>query len=49
MLKYKQTTVFISALFLVDVVKEGVNHQNPSQTPVLACDQPLYALAKQIQ
>ena len=28
------------------VVKQAVNHVNPNQTPVIALDQPLYALAK---
>ena len=31
------------------VVKQAVNHVNPNQTPVVALDQPLYAVAKQIQ
>ena len=31
------------------VVKSAVEHLNPGQTPVIAFDQPLYALAKQIQ
>ena len=31
------------------VVKSAVEHVNPSQTPVIALDQPLFALAKQIQ
>lgn len=31
------------------VVKSAIDHLNPGQTPVLAFDQPLYALAKQIQ
>ena len=31
------------------VVKSTVEHVNPSQTPVIALDQPLFALAKQIQ
>jgi hypothetical protein len=33
----------------MDVVRSAVNFLNPGQVPVLACDQPLYALAKQIQ
>ena len=33
----------------VDVVIQAVNHLNPGQVPVLACDQPLYAIAKKIQ
>ena len=33
----------------MDVVKAAVNYVNPGQTPVLACDQPLFAIAKQIQ
>ena len=31
------------------VVKQAVNHVNPNQTPVVALDQPLYAIAKHIQ
>ena len=31
------------------VVKQAVNHVNPNQAPVTALDQPLYAIAKQIQ
>ena len=30
-------------------VKQAVNHVNSNQTPVIALDQPLYAIAKQIQ
>ncbi len=33
----------------MDVVKSAVEHLNAGQTPVLTFDQPLYALAKQIQ
>jgi len=33
----------------MDVVKSAVEHLNAEQTPVLTFDQPLYALAKQIQ
>ena len=32
-----------------DVIKNAVHHLNPHQFPVMACDQPLYAIAKQIQ
>ena len=31
------------------IVKAAVQHLNPCQVPVLAADQPLYALAKEIQ
>ena len=31
------------------IVKEGVAYVNPNQTPVIAMDQPLFAIAKQIQ
>ena len=31
------------------VIKAAVQHVNPEQTPVIALDQPLFALAKQIQ
>jgi len=33
----------------VDVIRNAVQHQNPGQTPVVTFDQPLFALAKQIQ
>ena len=33
----------------IDVVKTAVEHLNPGQTPVVTFDQPLFALAKQIQ
>ena len=33
----------------MDVVKNAVEHVNPAQTPVVTLDQPLFALAKQIQ
>ena len=33
----------------MDVVKRAVNVVNPGQTPVIACDQPLYKIAKDIQ
>jgi hypothetical protein len=33
----------------MDVIKSAVEHLNAGQTPVIAFDQPLYALAKQIQ
>ena len=33
----------------LDVVKKSVEYLNPGQVPVLTFDQPLYALAKQIQ
>ncbi len=31
------------------MIKAAVNHVNPTQTPAVAPDQPLFALAKQIQ
>ena len=31
------------------IVKEGVAYVNPNQTPVIAMDQPLFAIVKQIQ
>ena len=34
---------------VIGVVKQAVNHVNPNQTPVIALDQLLYAIAKQIQ
>ena len=33
----------------MDVIKACVNHLNPGQVPVITMDQPLYAVAKQIQ
>ena len=33
----------------MDVIKGAVHFLNNNQTPVMACDQPLYAIAKQIQ
>ena len=36
-------------LHSMNVVKNAVEILNPGQVPVIACDQPLYALAKQIQ
>lgn len=34
---------------VMDKVKEITSFLNPEQTPVMACDQPLFVLAKQIQ
>ena len=33
----------------MDVIVSAVQHINPGQTPVIACDQPLFAIAKEIQ
>ena len=33
----------------VDMIRRAVTHLNPGQVPVIALDQPLYAVAKQIQ
>lgn len=33
----------------MDVIRNAINHLHPEQTPVIAFDQPLFALAKQIQ
>lgn len=33
----------------MDIVKKAVQYLNPGQIPIIAADQPLYALAKQIQ
>ena len=33
----------------MNIIKEAIQHLNTGQTPVLACDQPFYALAKKIQ
>ena len=33
----------------LDVISKAVEHSNPGQSPVVTFDQPLYALAKQIQ
>ena len=35
--------------YSMDIVKTSVQYLNPGQIPVLAADQPLFALAKQIQ
>ena len=32
-----------------DAIRKSVEHMNPGQSPVVTFDQPLYALAKQIQ
>ena len=34
---------------VMNLVKEAVEHLNPNQTPVLTMDQPLSAIAKEIQ
>ena len=36
-------------LHAMKVIKDALEHINPGQTPVIAVDQPLFALAKQIQ
>ena len=33
----------------LDTVKDAVEYLNPGQTPVIAFDQPLFALAKKVQ
>ena len=33
----------------MDIIKLSVNHVNPGQVPVIALDQPLFAVAKEIQ
>ena len=33
----------------MDVISKAVKHLNPTQIPVIVADQPLYAIAKQIQ
>ena len=33
----------------LDVIKKTIHYINPTQTPVVACDQPLYAISKQLQ
>ena len=33
----------------IEVVRSAVEHLNPGQTPVVTVDQPLFALAKEIQ
>ena len=40
---------FAMILHSIKVVKSAVQHVNPSQIPVIAIDQPLFAIAKQIQ
>ena len=39
----------ISIAHAINVISSAVKHLNPSQIPVVAVDQPLFALAKQIQ
>ena len=34
---------------LLLIVKNAVEYLNPDQAPVLVCDQPLFAIAKEIQ
>ncbi len=46
-LEHAHTAAMIKHSFCV--VKSAIEHLNPGQTPVLTFDQPLYALAKQIQ
>ena len=36
-------------LHSMNVIRFAVHHMNPAQIPVIAFDQPLFALAKQIQ
>ena len=36
-------------LHAMNTVKSSVEFLNPGQTPVITCDQPLYAIAKKIQ
>ena len=36
-------------LHSMNVIKSAVQHINPGQTPVITLDQPLFAIAKQIQ
>ena len=36
-------------LHSMNAVKRSVEFLNPGQTPVIACDQPLYAIAKKNQ
>ena len=33
----------------MDVVRNAVEILNPGQVPVIACDQPLYKIAKEVQ
>ena len=41
------TTALLNCV--INLVKEAVKHLNPNQTPVLMMDQPVSALAKEIQ
>lgn len=36
-------------LHAIKLVKDAIEYINPGQTPLIEMDQPLYALAKQIQ
>lgn len=44
--KAKSPAIIIHTM---NISKECVQHLNPGQTPVIAMDQPLFAVAKQIQ
>ncbi len=50
-LSYRYYHYFVVAMIrhAMDVVKAAIGVVNPGQVPILACDQPLYAIAKQIQ
>lgn len=46
---YDQAKSFAMIRHSMDVVKQAVEKLNPGQVPVIAMDQPLYTVAKQIQ
>ena len=47
LLENAPATAFLKRV--MNLVKEAVEHLNPNQTPVLTMDQPLSAIAKEIQ
>ena len=40
---------YLISVSSLDVITDAVHHLNTHQIPIMACDQPLYAIAKQIQ
>ena len=46
---YKNAHSIAMILHAMNMIKAAVNHVNPGQTPIIALDQPLFALGKLIQ
>jgi hypothetical protein len=46
---YEQAKSVAMIQHSMNVIRDATHHLNPGQTPVIAMDQPLFALAKQIQ